>query len=1810
MEGVDEEVSNEVDKHIVEMEFKNAEFEKNASKTLSTLETLKAKLQSNFSTKAAEDLNKSIKAIDVSPVVKGLETVQLQFSALQIAGKRVIENITDAAMKGLTNIKNRVTGVLDLIKTGGANRAQNIEQARFMLSGLEIEWDDIAEDINYGVQDTAYGLDAAAKVASQLVASSVTLGDNMKSALRGVSGVAAMTNSSYEEIGHIFTTVAGQGKLMTMQLNQLAIRGLNIAADLGRAMDKSEAEIRDMVTKGQIDFQTFANAMDKLYGEHATKANDTFSGALSNTRAALSRLGADIQTQKFESFRLILLKVTAKLKDLKKAMAPVEEGIKSAMDAVGKLVEYLIERVDITGMVESITPKILKVTDAIKNFADTAKSYIQDLDNSKPVKFVDNLTKTAETVKEIVEFTQEEIDLAKRIWETGEGGNGEERVRYIQSLGDKYKNTQAAIDKFIESGYSWDALVNKTAEDTDKAVDAVNGFVGPINSTKTKPSGIYLIIDSLHNVFRVIKNIAGSGKNLLKVIFNSLNGTFGDHSLLEGVNGITSKIADLSDRLYISEKTASKAKPIFDALFTVLKLGAKIVISAAKGMGNIALVLANIINKARDSKIVKGLLEAIGNAIKGIITGVTNLYTKLRESDAWNRIIDTIKTIGTWLGEKIIDSLNLFGTVASKIGDGVVPIFEALVGHVKSIGEESEKGHPWLEKIKDFFTKDALKDSWLTKLKDTLKDIFGEGKDIFQTAFNKGSDFINGLISGLKNISENDLEKIVKLLSNVALTISTIKWLWSMTKMNKSFSDMTKGFTEVFEALNVTIKKYGKRADADRFKMFATSIAIIVGSFISLIGTLAALEYLNLDIDNIWDKAKWAIAQITLLVGVVIVLTSLLEKVNYTNQVGNKTLNVFGKMKTPTFALVIFSFAYFLKTIIQAIMTLYRVSQEDDFSIKKVALISGVIIAVLTLIGVFAGFAIKFSKNTNKISGLATTLIGIAILIRSLVSSFKTILKAVDKVGIDDVIKAGGVMEGLLIPILVFGAGVVAITSFAKQPAMSSNPFKGMMGMFIGLAVMLRLGLVPLLKAIFDVRKEGSKGTAAVNDLKSILNSILIFLGVLVAIIGVLDRIVSYGGREVGTAFVDGKMVGGVTGGGFNTSSKSGLIWGVVGIVAALAAMFAAIGYIVKGMKGVDPLSLETFKSMTTTLMVIITILSALVGGASAVPAIGEGVIGGLLALAHVIAAIGVAMVGAGYGFKAYETGLRELVTSLPDMIDSIIDFLEKVKDKRAEIIVGIGILVSTFLEGITTAYLSWHTGLSKAIPIMVASLFDSIIVTLNGVADQFLTRSDELVDAADRCAVGILSLAIQKVQERGKGMFGDFIGKLLVEGMNPITRQMLGWDIEDFDYTGPDPEELRAEMEEKGKTSAQYFYDTYYAGMSQAIDENSAANNGSFIENILENGFDISNMPNWVNKLLGNKVEDVNKYLKDNFTNKLTLGEINIDDISKGLMGDMDAINEKMGVTFDPDILHNFFDGVDLSVPESLDQAIQAFEDFDIESESILSDFANSTGEYGELGFTNFTEGMAKKEEQVQQMATQISDNLVDKLESYEPKMYVAGKYLLDGFNAGLADEEGTRTTYKNVADMVRSARRKLEEEAEIHSPSRVFMRLGRFVTLGFAEGIGNTVNAATQASKETGEAAIMSMRETIKRMSLEAADSLDASPRITPVLDMSNLTQGMEEINGMFDTTRNYKLGAITSTEANAATSRKFNAVYQNGSGFDDSNTVASINSLRGELATLKDSISGMQVVMDGRALVGQIATPMDKALGKKVLAGRRSK
>lgn len=285
-------MSRTIDQKVVEMRFDNAQFEQNVKTSMGTLDNLKKSLNMDGATRGLENVNQAVNNMSFDKMASGIEALQDRFSTLGIIGMRVIQNLTDAAMSFVNKGLNFVT---EGIVQGGIRRAMNLENAHFQLQGLlkdETKVQAVMKNVQDSVDGTAYGLDSAAKAASQFAASGLEAGDEMYRALRGIAGVAAMANSDYESIADIFTTIAGNGRLMGMQLTQLSSRGLNIPSILGKELGKTEVEIREMVSKGQISFQTFADAMDSAFGEHAKKANETFTGSISNIKAALGRIGA------------------------------------------------------------------------------------------------------------------------------------------------------------------------------------------------------------------------------------------------------------------------------------------------------------------------------------------------------------------------------------------------------------------------------------------------------------------------------------------------------------------------------------------------------------------------------------------------------------------------------------------------------------------------------------------------------------------------------------------------------------------------------------------------------------------------------------------------------------------------------------------------------------------------------------------------------------------------------------------------------------------------------------------------------------------------------------------------------------------------------------------------------------------------------------------------------------------------------------------------------------------------------------------------------------------------------------------------------------------------------------------------------------------------------------------------------------------------------------------------------------------------------------------------------------------------------
>ena len=1794
-------MSNEVDKRIVEMQFKNEDFEKNAAKTLQTLQELKQKLNNNFSTKGPEQLNQAIKAVDVSPITKGLDTVQLKFNALQIAGKRLIENITDAAMNAVHKVTNLIQAPLNQIKQGGAARAQNIEQAKFMLSGLGIEWKDIVDDINYGVQDTAYGLDAAAKVASQLVASNVSLGADMQASLRGVSGVAAMTNSTYEEIGHIFTSVAGQGKLMTMQLQQFSLRGLNVAADLAKAMGTTEAAIREMVTKGQIDFMTFARAMDELYGGHAKEANNTFTGALSNTKAALSRLGADIQSQKFESFRIILLEVTTQLKELKKAFKPAEDAIISMMDAVGKLVTSFVKSINIKGIVDRISPAIKKVADYIRDFANAWRELREEATPVSNIaeyvqKLKGGMTETKEATDEALTSIEKlarasETDLKRyadnawAIWNEGKFGNGQDRV---DVLGEDYELTQAYVDKMIELGWDEAKMQEYLTEQRKKAQQqqAKEEVVNRLKSTVSK------ILTIFTNIRRVISNITSSIGNIVKAMFGGLTEAFvgKGKGFLDGMVTITGAIADFSDKLVITKERAEKIRPI-------AKVIGDIIVTIGKGLITVVKYLLRFIKAASESKIVRGIFEAIGKVISSIFTALGNLYRRLKETGVWDTFVDILKVVATWLGERIIDALNLLGDAAILIGGGLENVFSKVI-----------------EKIKDMKT-------WLENVKDIFEVITTIAKDIFQTGFDKITSFINGFIQAIKNLSKEDLNLILKSLVNVALTLSTIKWIWSMIAVNKSFMSSINSFQKMFDALGVTIKKYGKRADAQRFESFAKSVATIVGSFIALMLTFAFLESKDFDVHTLAVVSGTIVGAVAVVVGLVTILSEIIHK---GDTITGNTTNILGKVKLPQFALTLLAIAFMIQTLMKTIMTVYDMVKKDEFDVKTFSIIAAVLVGVMTAIGIFVAIITKQEPKMVGLTGLAFTIISIGILISTMVSSLKKVLKMIQGYDRKTVNKAVDVIKEFLTPLLIF-AGVIALVPkiLDKIPGggtsaanINNNPFKGMMGMMIGLAALMRFGFLPLLESIAEVRKDGQKGVDAIGTFKSIVNSVMIFVGLLTVVVLLLDRTVRKDGKVFGSEFVDGKYVGDVTTGGKFTTSNNKGVWGIVGIVAAMSAVFFALSSVMKNMHGVDSHAIARFKEMAQSILVVITIISAIGSIVGLVDKTGT-TIGVLLALAAVIASVAATFLAAGYGFKAFEEALTDLIEKLPDLLDKLVEFFRMIASDsggghyrgnvRNELITGIRDMASLFLEGATAAVVGWTEGLKNSVPEMVHNVMLAIIVTLNSVADELNEQSPALVNAADRAATAFLkflALVISKVQEKGKAFFkatGEKLGGLLIEHMNPWTKSALGLD----DLHWNEAEELsqaywdkQAELERKAyeesmrKNNPQDadWYAGYYSGASAQPETFEIMGEDQMSKAV--KAFSDGAM-----KKLGSfKFTDLQSFMGDNFNLDNIMGEMKL--------GDFTSIGN-LGI--DTNGLSTAFENFDWSADNAAENAEGIINDFITNTNTSMDNYVDGYSGYGEEAMDNYGEAIHERMEFVTDITNEAAQASVDEMKKFESDFYDAGKFCAQGFADGLINTYAKQRIKQNAYELVDTAEEAIKKRSDSHSPSKVFMQLGKFITMGFANGIVDSVSLATESANEVGEATILSMRETIRQASLEAVNGID-SPRITPVLDLSNVTEGIGVMNGMLDTTHAVGLGVTTSTEARAASSRRIAAVYQNRSNYDDTNAIGAINSLNSEVATLKDAINGMQVVIDGKALVGQIATPMDKALGKMAIAGRR--
>jgi tape measure domain-containing protein len=119
----------------------------------------------------------------------------------------------------------------------------------------------------------------------------------------------------------------------------------------------------------------------------------------------------------------------------------------------------------------------------------------------------------------------------------------------------------------------------------------------------------------------------------------------------------------------------------------------------------------------------------------------------------------------------------------------------------------------------------------------------------------------------------------------------------------------------------------------------------------------------------------------------------------------------------------------------------------------------------------------------------------------------------------------------------------------------------------------------------------------------------------------------------------------------------------------------------------------------------------------------------------------------------------------------------------------------------------------------------------------------------------------------------------------------------------------------------------------------------------------------------------------------------------------------------------------------------------------------------------------------------------------------------IINGMTGGLLDGRG------HVADAARAAAQAatnaIKQNLGINSPSKVFMEIGKNSVLGLAQGIDKNSGMVETSATNLAKASVDSMAKALSTVSDKVGPSMDFQPVITPVVDMTNVTDGAGQIN-----------------------------------------------------------------------------------------------
>lgn len=146
-------MSTTVDKRVLDMQFKNSEFERNAKQTLSTIQDLKNSLNFTGVGKGFDEISKSANSVKFDRLISSVESIESKFGVLNTAVRNVFSDMVQKAISTGKQILDAFT--IDPVTSGFGEYESKIGSIQTILANTASRQKEVSQDAIKSINDEA-----------------------------------------------------------------------------------------------------------------------------------------------------------------------------------------------------------------------------------------------------------------------------------------------------------------------------------------------------------------------------------------------------------------------------------------------------------------------------------------------------------------------------------------------------------------------------------------------------------------------------------------------------------------------------------------------------------------------------------------------------------------------------------------------------------------------------------------------------------------------------------------------------------------------------------------------------------------------------------------------------------------------------------------------------------------------------------------------------------------------------------------------------------------------------------------------------------------------------------------------------------------------------------------------------------------------------------------------------------------------------------------------------------------------------------------------------------------------------------------------------------------------------------------------------------------------------------------------------------------------------------------------------------------------------------------------------------------------